>query len=90
MRDSRSSGRSGDVRELDSIEHAPQNVELEAQDFQRALLPRPRVEVIERERETMGHIAPGFREEVALQVAYAFETATDFRKLQSPLMRAAA
>ncbi|TMC43462.1 MAG: Asp-tRNA(Asn)/Glu-tRNA(Gln) amidotransferase subunit GatA [Chloroflexi bacterium] len=35
-------------------------------------------------------IAPGFREEVALQVAYAFETATDFRKLQSPLMRAAA
>ena len=35
-------------------------------------------------------IAPGFREEVALQVAYAFEAATDFRKLQSPLMRAAA
>ena len=35
-------------------------------------------------------IAPGFREEIALQVAYAFETATDFRKLQSPLMRAAA
>jgi aspartyl-tRNA(Asn)/glutamyl-tRNA(Gln) amidotransferase subunit A len=35
-------------------------------------------------------IAPGFREEVALLVAYAFETAADFRKLQSPLMRAAA
>jgi aspartyl-tRNA(Asn)/glutamyl-tRNA(Gln) amidotransferase subunit A len=35
-------------------------------------------------------IAPGFREEVALQVAYAFEAAADFRKLQSPLMREAA
>jgi aspartyl-tRNA(Asn)/glutamyl-tRNA(Gln) amidotransferase subunit A len=35
-------------------------------------------------------IAPGFREEVALQIAYAFEAATDFRKLQSPLMRGAA
>ena len=35
-------------------------------------------------------IAPGFREDTALQVAYAFEAATDFRKLQSPLMRAAA
>ena len=35
-------------------------------------------------------IAPGFREEVALRVAYAFEAATDFRKLQSPLMRGAA
>ena len=35
-------------------------------------------------------IAPGFREEVALQVAYAFEAASDFRKLQSPLMRSAA
>ncbi|TMF15911.1 MAG: Asp-tRNA(Asn)/Glu-tRNA(Gln) amidotransferase subunit GatA [Chloroflexi bacterium] len=35
-------------------------------------------------------IAPGFREEIALQVAYAFEAATDLRKLQSPLMRAAA
>ncbi|OLC60969.1 MAG: aspartyl/glutamyl-tRNA amidotransferase subunit A [Candidatus Rokubacteria bacterium 13_1_40CM_4_67_11] len=35
-------------------------------------------------------IAPGFREEIALQVAYAFETAADFRKLQSRLMRAAA
>jgi aspartyl-tRNA(Asn)/glutamyl-tRNA(Gln) amidotransferase subunit A len=35
-------------------------------------------------------IAPGFREETALQVAYAFEAAADFRKLQSPLMRAAA
>jgi len=34
-------------------------------------------------------IAPGFREETALQVAYAFEAAADFRKLQSPLMRAA-
>jgi len=28
-------------------------------------------------------------EEIALRVAYAFEAATDFRKLQSPLMRAA-
>ncbi|HXN00368.1 MAG TPA: Asp-tRNA(Asn)/Glu-tRNA(Gln) amidotransferase subunit GatA [Candidatus Dormibacteraeota bacterium] len=35
-------------------------------------------------------IAPGFREETALQVAYAFEAAADFRKLQSPLMRSAA
>jgi aspartyl-tRNA(Asn)/glutamyl-tRNA(Gln) amidotransferase subunit A len=35
-------------------------------------------------------IAPGFREDTALQVAYAFEAAADFRKLQSPLMRAAA
>ena len=35
-------------------------------------------------------IAPGFREDTALQVAYAFEAATEFRKLQSPLMRAAA
>ena len=35
-------------------------------------------------------IAPGFKEEVALQAAYAFEAATDFHKLQSPLMRAAA
>ncbi len=35
-------------------------------------------------------IAPGFREEIALQVAYAFEAAADFRTLQSPLMRAAA
>ena len=35
-------------------------------------------------------IAPGFREETALQVAYAFEAAADFRKLQSPLMRAVA
>ncbi len=35
-------------------------------------------------------IAPGFREEIALQVAYAFEAAADFRKLQSPLMRAVA
>jgi aspartyl-tRNA(Asn)/glutamyl-tRNA(Gln) amidotransferase subunit A len=34
-------------------------------------------------------IAPGFREEVALQVAYAFEAAADFDKLQSPLIRAA-
>ena len=34
-------------------------------------------------------IAPGFREDTALQVAYAFEAATDFRKLPSPLMRAA-
>ena len=35
-------------------------------------------------------IAPGFREEIALQVAYAFEAVADFRKLQSPLMQAAA
>jgi aspartyl-tRNA(Asn)/glutamyl-tRNA(Gln) amidotransferase subunit A len=35
-------------------------------------------------------IAPGFREEIALQVAYAFEAAADFRNLQSPLMHAAA
>jgi aspartyl-tRNA(Asn)/glutamyl-tRNA(Gln) amidotransferase subunit A len=35
-------------------------------------------------------IAPGFREEVALQVAYSFEAAADFRNLQSPLMREAA
>ena len=35
-------------------------------------------------------IAPGFREDVALQVAYAFEAAADFRNLQSPLMRAVA
>jgi aspartyl-tRNA(Asn)/glutamyl-tRNA(Gln) amidotransferase subunit A len=35
-------------------------------------------------------IAPGFREDIALQVAHAFEAAADFRKLQSPLMRAAA
>ena len=35
-------------------------------------------------------IAPDFREEIALQVAYAFEAAADFRKLQSPLMRASA
>ena len=35
-------------------------------------------------------IAPGFREDTALQVAYAFEAATEFRKLQSPLMRRAA
>ena len=35
-------------------------------------------------------IAPGFREETMLQVAFAFESAADFRKLQSPLMRAAA
>ena len=35
-------------------------------------------------------IAPGFREERMLQVAFAFEAAADFRKLQSPLMKAAA
>ena len=35
-------------------------------------------------------IAPGFREEVALQVAYAFENATDFHTARSPLMGAAA
>jgi len=35
-------------------------------------------------------IAPGFREETMLQVACAFEAAADFRKLQSPLIGAAA
>lgn len=35
-------------------------------------------------------IAPGFREDVAMRVAYAFEAATDFHKAQSPLMGAAA
>jgi aspartyl-tRNA(Asn)/glutamyl-tRNA(Gln) amidotransferase subunit A len=35
-------------------------------------------------------IAPGFREDVALRVAYAFEAATEFHKAQSPLMVAAA
>ena len=35
-------------------------------------------------------IAPGFREDVALRVAYAFEAATEFHKAQSPLMGAAA
>ncbi|HEY9287353.1 MAG TPA: Asp-tRNA(Asn)/Glu-tRNA(Gln) amidotransferase subunit GatA [Candidatus Dormibacteraeota bacterium] len=31
-------------------------------------------------------IAPGFREDIALRVAYAFEAATEFHKAQSPLM----
>ena len=35
-------------------------------------------------------IAPGFREDVALRVAYAFETATEFHNARSPLMGAAA
>jgi aspartyl-tRNA(Asn)/glutamyl-tRNA(Gln) amidotransferase subunit A len=35
-------------------------------------------------------IAPGFREDTALQVAYAFESAAGFRQLRSPLMGAAA
>jgi aspartyl-tRNA(Asn)/glutamyl-tRNA(Gln) amidotransferase subunit A len=35
-------------------------------------------------------IAPGFREEVALQVGYAFESATEFHKARSPVMGAAA
>jgi len=35
-------------------------------------------------------IAPGFREDTALRVAYAFETATEFHKTSSPLMGAAA
>jgi aspartyl-tRNA(Asn)/glutamyl-tRNA(Gln) amidotransferase subunit A len=35
-------------------------------------------------------IAPGFREEIALRVAYAFEAATEFHKAQSPLLGAAA
>ena len=35
-------------------------------------------------------IAPGFGEEVALRVAYAFEAATEFHRARSPLMGAAA
>jgi aspartyl-tRNA(Asn)/glutamyl-tRNA(Gln) amidotransferase subunit A len=35
-------------------------------------------------------IAPGFREDLALRVAYAFETAAGFVRLRSPLMEAAA
>ena len=35
-------------------------------------------------------IAPGFREDVALRVAYAFESATDFHRARSPLIGAAA
>jgi aspartyl-tRNA(Asn)/glutamyl-tRNA(Gln) amidotransferase subunit A len=35
-------------------------------------------------------IAPGFREDLALRVGYAFETATEFHKSRSPLMGAAA
>ncbi|MDQ6884642.1 MAG: Asp-tRNA(Asn)/Glu-tRNA(Gln) amidotransferase subunit GatA [Candidatus Dormibacteraeota bacterium] len=35
-------------------------------------------------------IAPGFREDVALRVAFAFESATDFNKARSPLIGAAA
>jgi len=35
-------------------------------------------------------IAPGFREEVALRVARAFEAATDFNRARSPLMGTAA
>jgi len=35
-------------------------------------------------------IAPGFGEEAALRVAYAFEAATEFHKARSPLMGAAA
>ncbi|HVH65436.1 MAG TPA: Asp-tRNA(Asn)/Glu-tRNA(Gln) amidotransferase subunit GatA [Candidatus Acidoferrum sp.] len=35
-------------------------------------------------------IAPGFREDVAMRVAYAFESATEFHRAQSPLMGAAA
>ena len=35
-------------------------------------------------------IAPGFGEEAALRVAYAFEAATDFHRARSPLMGAAA
>ncbi|GAC1479065.1 MAG: Asp-tRNA(Asn)/Glu-tRNA(Gln) amidotransferase subunit GatA [Candidatus Dormibacteria bacterium] len=33
-------------------------------------------------------IAPGFREDVALRVAYAFESATDFHRARSPLVGA--
>jgi aspartyl-tRNA(Asn)/glutamyl-tRNA(Gln) amidotransferase subunit A len=35
-------------------------------------------------------IAPGFREEVALRVAYAFESATEFHKQRAPLLGATA
>ena len=35
-------------------------------------------------------IAPGFREDVALRVAQAFESATDFNRARSPLMGSAA
>jgi aspartyl-tRNA(Asn)/glutamyl-tRNA(Gln) amidotransferase subunit A len=35
-------------------------------------------------------IAPGFREDIALRVAHAFESATDFNRARSPLMGAAA
>jgi aspartyl-tRNA(Asn)/glutamyl-tRNA(Gln) amidotransferase subunit A len=35
-------------------------------------------------------IAPGFREDIALRVAFAFESATAFNKARSPLMGAAA
>jgi len=35
-------------------------------------------------------IAPGFREDLALRIAFAFEAATEFHKAQSPLMGAAA
>src|SRR5438105_966023 len=35
-------------------------------------------------------IAPGLREDLALRVAYAFETAAGFSRLRSPLMEAAA
>jgi aspartyl-tRNA(Asn)/glutamyl-tRNA(Gln) amidotransferase subunit A len=35
-------------------------------------------------------IAPGFREDIALRVARAFESASDFNKARSPLMGAAA
>ena len=35
-------------------------------------------------------IAPGFREDVAMRVAYSFEAASDFHKAQSPLIGAVA
>jgi aspartyl-tRNA(Asn)/glutamyl-tRNA(Gln) amidotransferase subunit A len=35
-------------------------------------------------------IAPGFREDLMLRVAYAFEAVTEFHKIQSPLNQAAA
>ncbi|HZA02691.1 MAG TPA: amidase, partial [Hyphomicrobiaceae bacterium] len=35
-------------------------------------------------------IAPGFREDVAMRVAHAFERATEFHKARSPLLGAAA
>src|SRR5579864_3671236 len=53
------SGRCRSCREslFDGIQHGPQDVELELQDLQRALLLLTRPEVIEGHRETVLHIA---------------------------------